>query len=325
MLPSYSIAIRTLGTSGEKFVEELNSIKQQTIQPEKIIIYIAEGYEKPTYSIGLEEYVYVKKGMVAQRALPYNEINTEFILLLDDDVWLAPNSVETLLQAAVENNADCVGADTFKNQDLSLKGKIYAIITNLVFPRFNDKWAFKIHPNGSFSYNNYPKAKFYLSQSCAGPASLWRKQALKEIHLEDELWLDQLNFAFGDDVIEFYKLHMNGYKLGVHYGANIKHLDAKTMSSVFQKNDNKFYVRSYASFIIWWRTCFDLPNKKVTSKAWAFSLFFIKAIWLLIVNILASIIMKKRKIVLYYLKGIHDGYAYVHSPSYKNTPNYILK
>lgn len=323
-LPTYSIAIRTLGTSGDKFVQELKSIQALTIQPEKIVIYLAEGYSKPEFSIGREEYVYVKKGMVAQRALPYDEIDSDFILLLDDDIRLAPDSVEILLKAVVENNADCVGADTFRNQDMSLKGKLYAILTNLVFPRPNDQWAFKVNRNGSFSYNNKPEPKFYLSQSCAGPASLWKKSSLLAIHLEQELWLDKLGFAFGDDVVEFYKLHSNGYKLGVHYGVDIEHLDAKSMSSVFQKSDKKFYTRSKASFIIWWRTCYNLTNKTSIDKIYTLLTFIFKAIWLLIINIISGIVMRKMRIPVYYVKGLIDGSKFVSSRDYKKIENFII-
>lgn len=55
------MAIRTLGTSGDKLVRELNSIYNQTVQPEKVVIYIAEGYPRPSNQIGDEEYVWVKK------------------------------------------------------------------------------------------------------------------------------------------------------------------------------------------------------------------------------------------------------------------------
>lgn len=64
---SYSVAIRTLGTSAEKLVQELESINSQTVQPDKVVIYIAEGYKRPDFQIGKEEYVWVKKGMVADR------------------------------------------------------------------------------------------------------------------------------------------------------------------------------------------------------------------------------------------------------------------
>ena len=96
---TYSIAIRTLGASGEVFREELLSITRQTIQPEWVLIYIAEGYSRPEYTIGREEYVWVKKGMVAQRILPYDEITSDVVFLLDDDVRLAPDSAERMLKA----------------------------------------------------------------------------------------------------------------------------------------------------------------------------------------------------------------------------------
>ena len=109
-MTKYSIAIRTLGTSGEKFVKELESIKRQTVQPEKVVIYIAEGYDRPDYTIGKEEYVWVKKGMMAQRVLPYDEIDTPLILMLDDDVELADDSAQKLIEALEENNFDCIAA-----------------------------------------------------------------------------------------------------------------------------------------------------------------------------------------------------------------------
>ena len=86
---TYSIAIRTLGTSGDKFIKELRSIVSQTVQPEKVVVYIAEGYSRPEVTVGKEEYVWVKKGMMTQRALPYDEISSDCILMLDDDVRLA--------------------------------------------------------------------------------------------------------------------------------------------------------------------------------------------------------------------------------------------
>ena len=89
---SYSIAIRTLGAAGDKFRMELESIITQTVQPERVMVYIAEGYPRPEFTVGREEYVWVKKGMVAQRALPYDDISSEYIMMLDDDVMLAAES-----------------------------------------------------------------------------------------------------------------------------------------------------------------------------------------------------------------------------------------
>lgn len=317
----YSVAIRTLGNAGVKFQKELNSLLQQTIKPERILIYLAEGYSKPKETIGIEEFVFVKKGMVAQRALPYTEIDSEYILLLDDDVELQSDSVEKLLKVAGQEGADVVGADTFKNQDMSLIAKVFALLTNWVHPHFDKKWAFKMHSHGGFSYLNRPKKDYYPSQSCAGPASLWRKETLLKLHLDDELFLDELGFAFDDDTLEFYKVHKNNYKLFIHYQSGIEHLDAKSSSGGYQKNINKYYTRSKASFILWWRMFYESSNfKLMTSVA-----YVSKAIWLFLINLLASIRFVNLSIIILYLKGIHDGWKYVHSDRYRAIPSFVIK
>ena len=142
-LPSYSIAIRTLGKSGVLLKKELQSIANQRNSPDKVLVYIAKGFERPEYSHGCEEYVEVDKGMVSQRALRYDEIESEFILLLDDDVQLAPDSAERLLKAAVENNADCVCSDTFHNQDMGVAAKLYNIFVNMTFPFRSKKMGYE--------------------------------------------------------------------------------------------------------------------------------------------------------------------------------------
>ena len=252
---TYSIAIRTLGTAGEKFRKELESICAQTVQPERVMVYIAEGYDRPDFTVGKEEYVWVKKGMMAQRVLRYDEIPSECILMLDDDVELAPDSIERLLKALVENKADCVGADVFQNHRMPFKTKIYAAVTNLVFPHWSRKWAFKIRRNGSFSYNIHPSKPFYWSQSCGGPAALWKKDTFLHLHLNDELWLESFGFPYGEDALTFYKLYRRGGRLGILYNSGIMNLNAQTSSGSFRKSPEHSYIRTKASFMVWWRIC----------------------------------------------------------------------
>lgn len=321
----YSIAIRTLGTSGEKFVAELESIKRQTVQPEKVIIYIAEGYERPSYTIGKEEYVWVKKGMMRQRVLRYDEIDTPLILLLDDDVRLADDTAEKMIQALESYQLDCIGADVFHNQDMSFKGKAYAALTNLVFPHWSDKWAYVIHSNGSFSYNNHVTKDVYMSQSAAGPAALWRKQAFIDLHLEHELWLEQFGFPYAEDALMYNKLYKNGYHLGIHYASGIKNLDGKSSSADFQKNPKKFYTRAIASLMIWHRSCYNLNGLPFYKRITAALGFTIKSIWLFLVHIIASIYLASPKVLWFYIKGILDGIQKIQSLEYRQLNNYILK
>ena len=324
---NYSVAIRTLGTNPDILRQELKSIFCQTILPEKVIVYIAQGYQRPDFTVGNEQYVWVKKGMVAQRALQYREIDSELLFLLDDDVEFAPDSAEKLIKALQENNADCVGVDTFRNHQMSVVSKIYAGVTNFVFPHLSERWAFKMHKNGSFSYHNNPVKDFYWSQSCAGPCSLWRKESLNKLHWDDELWLDNLGFAYGDDTVEFYKLYVNGGRLGIHFSSGVKNIDAKTASGIFQRDVKKFYVRSYASLLIWYRTIYMVLKQKreYVSAFIAWMFFAIKTIWLLLVNVMAGIVQLDARIPYYYIKGIMDGVTYAHSQDFRNIPSYLIK
>jgi len=40
-------------------------------------VYIAEGYDWSDFMVGREQYVWVKKGMMAQRIMPYDEISIQ--------------------------------------------------------------------------------------------------------------------------------------------------------------------------------------------------------------------------------------------------------
>ena len=317
---SYSIAIRTLATNPDVLKRELESIVSQTVQPEKAIIYIAEKYERPFFQIGKEEYVWVRKGMVAQRALEYREIDSDVILMLDDDVELAPDSAERMLKAMEEHGVDCVAADTFKNQDMMFRQKLMAFISNGVYARGDDGWAFKLNRDGGFSFNRNPRNSFCLTETFAGPCWMAKRDVLKSVHFEDELWLDRMGFSYGDDAVESYKLFMNGFKCGVLYDSGVKNLDAKTSSGAYHKTEKKFYTRSYGMFVTWWRMIYTSRDKRWLS---AF-MFGLKAGWQLNLHVMLGFVKLNVKIPLNYMKGLKDAWAFVHSDDFKNIPSYVI-
>jgi hypothetical protein len=208
---------------------------------------------------------------------------------------------------------------------ISLPKKIYIALTNLVFPHWSDTWAVKIHSNGSFSYNNKVTKDVYLSQSAAGPAALWRKQVFRDLHYEDELWIDKFGFSYGDDNLIFNKLYKNGYRLGMHYNCGINHLDGKSSSGAFQRDPKKFYTRSMASLMVWHRICYNLRELPIYKKLWALLAFVCKSIWLFLSHIVASIYFRSPKVLYFYCKGISDGIKKVNSQEYRQMPNYILE
>ena len=317
---TYSIAIRTLGTNPDVLRLELNSILRQTIQPEKVVVYIAQGYDRPAYKVGKEEYVWVKKGMVAQRALRYDEISSEVILMLDDDVELADDSAERMLKAMDKYEMDCVAADTFFNQNMAIKQKCVAAVTNGVFPRCDDGWAFRIRRDGSFTYNNSPKSEFCMTETFSGPCWMVRKASLDQICIQDELWMEKMGFAYGDDAVESYKFFLNGFKCGVLYDAGVLNLDAKTSSGGYHANVKKFYTRSYGQFATWWRMIYESRDKRWLS-VFAFSM---KALWQLFLHIALGVAKFSFRIPANYIKGIVDANAFVHSEEYRIVPRYRI-
>lgn len=250
----YTAVIRTLGKAGEKFQRELDSLCAQTIQPEEIIVYIAEGYPLPKETCGRERYVYVKKGMVAQRALPYDEVTTEWILFLDDDVYLPPTGVESLFKALEDNGADVVSPDVFDNASRGLKSELMMTLSGRMRARRGDsRWAYKIMPTCGYSYNKSPEARAYLSQSNAGPCFLCRKSDFQKIHLEEELWLDRSGYPIGEDQVLFYKMYLLGLRQLTLFGSGIRHLDAGFNLGNKEKELKTLEADSFFRSVFWRR------------------------------------------------------------------------
>ena len=263
--PNYSVAIRTIGKAGEKYLTTLQTCAAQTHKPEKIMVYLAEGFEKPKETIGIEQVVYVKKGMIAQRALTYDEIDSEFILLLDDDVQLTPDSVERLFAGIKEYDGDCITDAGSGHHHKSIFTKVVMALGG-VYPHWYKNWAVRVRSNSFFSYNHNPVKEVLPTQSIHGMTALVRKSALLAIHFEDEVWMDAYGYALGDDQLMGNKLYKNGYKVLVHYNSGIKHLDAGTShnKSSWQKEEYLGELR----YLLMYRSCYDLKQNSTLSRIW---------------------------------------------------------
>lgn len=222
---SYSVAIRTLGKAGQMFEKMIGSLKAQTVPPQDIFVYIAEGYELPQ-RVADEKYIYCKKGMVHQRALPLDEIMTDYILLCDDDIEFKIDSVSKLFEALEKQDGDCISPNLFPNHEMSLKEKIsHAILYGELPGIIRNKYAFRIRRNGYYTYSSNPK-EVMASQSSAGACLLMKKKTFLDIRFQEETWMDKFRYPIGEDQMLAYKLYRTGHKLLVHFNAGITHLDA---------------------------------------------------------------------------------------------------
>lgn len=250
----YTAVIRTLGKGGGYYQKTLDSLILQSIPPSAIIVYIAENYPLPSETVGVERYVYVKKGMVAQRALPYDEVDSEFILFLDDDVYLPPTGVETLYHELQQYKGDVISPYVFYNHKKSIKEKIrLAVFGREVCRLFGNRWGFKVLSTAGFSYINNPKKAVYESQTNAGPCFLCRKEDFLNIKYEDELWLDETPYAFPDDQVMFYKMYLSGLKILTSYDSGIVHLDAGSSTGGVDRTCKVIYSEYRNKLIFWYR------------------------------------------------------------------------
>ena len=312
----YTAVIRTLGTAREKYQILLNSLAAQTIQPQAIIVYIAEGYPLPKETVGIERYVYVKKGMVAQRALPYDEVTTEYILFLDDDVYLPPNGVEVLFKQLKDNNADVISPDVFPNSKRSFKSEMMMTLSGRMRARRNDgKWGYKVMRNAGYSYNANPVKSVYYSQTNAGPCFLCRKATFLEAKFQEELWLDKLGYPLGEDQIMYYKMYLSGFKVLTIYDSGIVHLDAGSNIGNKQKEQKLIYSDFWFKTIFWHRFIY-LPEKNILFKFWDICSIVYTLLFTLLISLL------KGDFTLFKLKwdAIIDGISFINSKEYKTLP-----
>lgn len=268
----YAAIIRTLGTAGAKYQQLLDSLCAQSLRPQRILVYIADGYAIPKETCGHEEYIHVRKGMVAQRALPFSEVNTEYMLFLDDDIYLPPTAVEKMFGLLKCNAADVVAADVFPNNRRSPLSEMLMTVSGRMRARRRDNvYGNQLMCTTGFSYNQNPTKDAYVSQSNSGNCFLCRKEDFLKIRFHEELWLDKMAYAIGDDQVMFYKMHLLGLKQLTYYHSGIEHLDAgnnlgnKDKERQLVENDYYFRRVFYERFLkeperfalrrVWMRLC----------------------------------------------------------------------
>lgn len=316
----YTAVIRTLGKGGENYQRLLDSLLKQTIKPTNIIVYIADGYSLPEETVGIERYVYVRKGMVAQRALAYDEVTTEYVLFLDDDVYLPPYAVEILYREMTEQNAQVISPCVFANHAVGVKDKIRSTLFGREVCRLCGKhWGYKVLKTAGFSYNNHPSRPVYESQTNAGPCFFCRKQDFVSIHYEDEMWLDETYYAFPDDQVMFYKMYKSGLKVLTSFDSGIVHLDTSTTVADPEEKTERLIYSEYRNKLIFWHRFIFQPERNILQRVWAFAAI-LYAFGVQSVKYGIKYLLGNKRMSLAFRNGMADGLAFIRSNAYKTLP-----
>lgn len=320
----YTAVIRTLGKGGQSYQATLDSLMKQTVAPSAIIVYIAEGYPLPEETVGVERYVYVKKGMVAQRALPYDEVETEFILFLDDDVYLPETGVETLYRELEEQQAQVISPCVFSNHLVSLKDKIRLSLLGREFCRFwGNRWGYKVMWNGGFSYCNHPVKPVYESQTNAGPCFFCRKKDFLKINYIEESWLEHSPYAFPDDQVMYYKMYCLGMKVLTSFNSGIVHLDASSTVANAEEKALKVVYSEYRNKLIFWHRFLYKPEKntvirlgKILALGYTYGVQSMKY--------LIFYLCGRKAMAQSFWNGVKDGRRFLKSVTYHQLPDIRL-
>lgn len=268
---SYSVAIRTLCTSGEKYNKLIDSIIKQSVQPEKIVVVVPDGYDFPKSITGTEVFVRSKKGMLYQRAEALEYIDSELTFFSDDDIEFEDGFIEKLSEPIVNNDYGCTAGpllDFFPPNNFK-----YALSSVLggscIMLKGRKNNYVRILRTGGWSYNysiDQSSHKIYDTESFAGTCFMAKTKYAKEIDFLEESWCEQLGYAAFEDRIFAYKMIVNGYKCCIVSDAEYIHNDGKT--SIKDLRLEPIYAAAYNHYVFWYRYIYSL-QQNVFSRFWS--------------------------------------------------------
>lgn len=280
---SYSVVIRTLGSTGAKYRALIDSIFTQTIQPEEIIVVLPEGYNLD-YITGRERIVYSKKGMVSQRAVGISECKSEYMLVCDDDVAFGPTMVGNLYSYSIANGLDCClpmeGQASDSEQThinlgaLSLKARLRGAFTGQVFVS-KKKSPFldiitKTAGHKIFVNSNRIDTCYQVQCGCF-QCFFAKTSSAKAVHFEDETWLEEgtvTQYASYDDPTFYYKMYLQGGKAAYSLATRYTHLDAtagRPDKTLLDSKITRYYSVARNRTIFWYKFIYQ-EQKSLIAK-----------------------------------------------------------
>lgn len=240
---NYSIVIRTLGNTGEKYLRMLQAIDRQTVKPGEVVVVIPEGYTLD-HTLGNERVVHSAKGMVTQRAVGIAEAKGDYLLVLDDDLDFPDDFAEKLHLHLQERNLDCVlafgnwggatGNDVIPRK-ISCKQKTKQLVKRLrlaftgqaFYSKRESKWFDTIATTGG--HRTYVNCEEGLCQTGAFACFFIKTDKAKAVRFEEETWLERgsiSNYAAYDDAVFYYKFFLQGGRIAYTHAIDFLHLDA---------------------------------------------------------------------------------------------------
>lgn len=282
MKKSYSVVIRTLGNTGEKYLTLLQSIVAQTIQPEEIIVVLPHGYSL-NYKLGYERVVYSEKGMVTQRAIGIQEAKSDYILVVDDDLEFGPTMIEELLSYAEKHNLDCClpmeGLPEDKCQETtnlkhSFPTRIRGCFTGQLLTSYrHSNYLDKLTTTAGHKVfvNSNHIDECYLCETACFQCFLIKTEWAKASQFENAKYLQEgrlTSYSAYDEPTFFYPLILKGMRMAYALRTRYRHLDASIGHQTKTRLESKcirYYSTARNRTMYWylslWKTCQSIFRK----------------------------------------------------------------
>ncbi|MDY6371163.1 MAG: glycosyltransferase [Bacteroidales bacterium] len=327
---SYSIVIRTLGNTGEKYRRMLDAISRQTVAPEEVLVVIPHGYELD-HQLGTERIVRSEKGMVTQRVVGIQEATGDYLLVLDDDLDFPTDFVEKLHKTLQQRNLDCVlsfcrgwndGKKTPTEAPKPQKPSAKQLIENKIR---NLRSAF----TGQAFFTNRRSEFFDVTTTTAGHRTYMRNEqglcstgsfqcffikneVAKRVRMEEELWLEQgrlTKYASFDDGVFYYKLYLQSGRIAYAQDTGYLHLDAaagRQATNPVEAKRIRIYAMARNRIIFWHRHIWG--NKK-NLKTLAGGIYFMTNYF--VYNLLTNITPRKWPVIGALAGGYCDAVKFI--------------
>ena len=324
---SYSVVIRTLGNTGEKYKMLLSAINSQTIQPEEIIVVIPKG-RILDYQLGNERVIYSSKGMVIQRAVGIAEAKSEYILVCDDDLYFSPTMVEELYQYLQLNKLDCClpleGMECEKESKyIDLQYPFFTRLSRgitgqmLISYRKSKYLDVLTYTAGHKVYvNSNCLDECYLCTTACFQCFFIKTSMAQAAHYEEETWLQEgtlTSYAAFDEPVFFSKLNRLGLRMAYALRTRYKHLDAavgRKTSNPIEAKQIRYFSMARNRTIYWYKYIYS-PAKGIWKKCCAIlgGVYGLTnyALWTIVINLRP----KHYKALPALFKGYREAFLYI--------------
>lgn len=322
----YSVAIRTLGTSGEKYRALLDSLRGQTIPPLEVLVVLPDDAALPGERLGSERFVRTRKGAVRQRSLGMQIAAGDFCLLCDDDISFESDFVERLHRTHLATGAEIVTPNVWSLDDLeppSLKRRLgrlrdFACGLNYISSK-PSPYSIRIWDTGGYIKNGRMEdGRQYYAQSGHGTCAFLKKEAAQRLRFQDESWLDDSPYPLPDDQVMFYKAFLQGGTIAWCREARLWHLDSG------RDAPGRFEHMSYANgrnFTIFWHRFLYSVNADASRRLRLMSGLTFRIVNTCLLYGAVHLPHPRRSgaaLALY--KGYVDAFRYLRTEEYKRLP-----